>query len=88
MSLPTPPPIKPGRPPLGITFWAQWYSHLVPRFEVFKYAGWQQAIGHYIFQSRKNGCYVSRGFYQLNANGFVPFLLNMEAINKYMEERP
>jgi hypothetical protein len=72
---------------LGVRHWAQWYGMRKPRFEVFRYVGFQSNTGLYYFQSVSNGTIMARGFYQLNANGFVPFCLNYARSVQALEEQ-
>lgn len=67
---------------LGIKYWAQWYFHRVPQFELFRYIGVDKNVGIYYFQSVKTRSIVGKGFYQLNMNGFKPFLLDFKRITE------
>jgi hypothetical protein len=70
----------------GIKYWAQFYVHLMPRFEVFKYVGRSLDTGTYYFQSLRTGNIVGRSYYSLNNHGFKPFCLDTERIRKIMGE--
>jgi hypothetical protein len=74
----------PANPPLGIAYWAQTYLQRTPRYEVFRYYGRDYDSGLYWFESVTEKNLISRSFYQLNANGFNPFLLNMERIDAFL----
>jgi hypothetical protein len=77
--------IKRGDFLMGIRYWAQWYTHMTPQYEVFKYIGTNQDTGISYFESIKNkGAIIGRSFYQLNVNGFHPFVLDHNRIQAYL----
>lgn len=69
----------------GIRHWAQYYTMLRPSVEVFVVVGHDTTSGLYWFRSLKQGSMVSRNFYQLNKNGFVPFCLDHRKIESFLE---
>lgn len=59
----------------GVRFWRQNYPHRVPTFEVFRVVGHDLDKGIYYFQSiTSSRAIMGRGYHQLGANGFEPFL--------------
>jgi hypothetical protein len=73
---------------MGIRYWRQDYAHRVPRFEVFVYLGLDAATGVHWFRSRKERTLIGRTHYQLNTNGFHPFMLDWKRINTFVETLP
>jgi hypothetical protein len=70
----------------GIRHWVQFYAHRVPRMEVFRYVGVDKNLGIYYFQSVTHKTIIGRNFYQLNMNGFRPFLLDIKRIQEEMNK--
>lgn len=77
--------IEPGERLYGIRFWVQWYAS-PPKMEVFAYAGRDRSHGLYWFRSRRSGALISKAFYQLNANGFKPFCIDIKRVDEWVEE--
>lgn len=75
------------QPPLGIRYWRQEYATRTPRIEVFVFVGHDVSTGLFWFRSRSQGTLIGRAFYQLNSNGFKPFLLNFARIGAYVAGR-
>ncbi len=58
-----------------------------PRYEVFVYLGHEPSRGLHYFQSRSSPkAIISKSFYQLNTNGFYPFVLDWKLINAFAEK--
>ncbi len=71
----------------GIRHWVQWYTLRTPKFEVFRFIGADQNQGIFYFQSVKEKTIIGRSFYQLNANGFVPFCLDFKRSQEYLQSK-
>lgn len=71
---------------MGIKYWAQWYSFAIrPQYEVFLYYGRDKDKGVYYFKARKQYMFITKGFNQLDAFGFKPFVLDFKDIQKYLK---
>ncbi len=68
--------IKPATALYGTTYWAAWYEHMKPAYEVFKYFGDGRDGLHY-FQSMKNKTLIGRSTAQCVGDPhFKPFVVN------------
>lgn len=75
--------------PLGIKFWAQFFEHTKPRYEVFRFISFDPKRGLYNFQSVKQPkLFVVKSFADLNVNGFRPYLLNCEKLLEELDDGP
>lgn len=72
---------------MGIRYWAQWYSIAgPPKYEVYAYVGQDKDKGIFYFKQRKHPfALITKSFYQLNYYGFRPFVLDLTAIENYLE---
>jgi hypothetical protein len=71
------------KPPLGIWYWRQDFGNPPTHCEVFRYEGTDSINGVFYFRSVKEKSLMGRSFYQLNMNGFQPFLLNFATIERH-----
>lgn len=70
--------VVPERYLYGVHYWAQWYAHKKPQFEVFEYEGRSADGAYYFFRARVGGYRITKFFQQLNAHGFYPFMLDLK----------
>mgnify|MGYP001592243732 CR=1 FL=1 len=72
---------------MGVHFWAVHYVHEIkPKFEVFRYVGFEANTGKYFFQSlRSPKSVIHRNHAQLNHPNFKPFLLVTKDIQAFEE---
>ena len=62
---------------LGVKFWAQYFSQRVPRYEVFRYYGYQPATGAHFFEKfRSPRILLGMTEQQLVNSMFKPFCVD------------
>ena len=72
---------------LGITYWAAHHPHTTKKFTIYQYLG--KVINDYnvyAFSERRGRGVIFRKFEDLNTDIFKPFLLNMDIIEREMEQ--
>jgi hypothetical protein len=74
---------------LGVRFWMQKYSYLVPKFHVFRYAGYDPTTGLYYFTGYKNpNIIITKNHYQLTSSDFMPFCIDDKRIREEAKVQP
>lgn len=79
-------PIKMAERLLGVKFWAQHYKELKPRFEVYKYVGYQADTGTHFFAAVKAPhSIVGKNIYQIQSGYFKPFCIDHALITQAVD---
>ncbi len=69
----------------GVSFWAKWDMHSVPRFKLYKYIGHcEKNLLHY-FRAHKGPEIVSMRMEQLAVSGFKAFVLDYKRIKEELQ---
>lgn len=72
---------------LGIKFWAQHYTQTLPKYEVFKYIGYQPDTGTHFFMAVKPPySVIGKNIYQIQAGSFRPFCIDHKLITASVDQ--